>query len=76
MARSELVSAVEISKRYDVHPETLRRLYRSGRVPAYKVGRMLRFDESEVREALRSTPSAAKRSTVRTEPDFDAIDAS
>lgn len=49
----ELLSAIDMGKLFDVHPETLRRLHRSGRIPGYKVGRYLRFDPDEVREALK-----------------------
>jgi excisionase family DNA binding protein len=58
MPRS-LTSAVDTAAELDVHPETLRRLRRSGRIPGYLIGRYLRFDLDEVREALR-TPTAAE----------------
>jgi excisionase family DNA binding protein len=66
-----LQSPAATGELFDVHPETLRRLYRAGRIPGYKVGRYLRFDPEEIREALRSVPVRAARSVV--EPDFDAI---
>lgn len=52
MARS-LLSPTEIGAALAVHPETIRRLNRAGRIPGYRVGRYLRFDLDEVREALR-----------------------
>ncbi len=36
-----------------VHPQTVRRMVRSGRLPAYRLGHELRFDPDEIREALR-----------------------
>ena len=51
-----LQSAVDTAPLFDIEPETLRRLWRSGRIPGYKVGRYLRFDPDEVRDALRSGP--------------------
>ncbi len=53
-----LQSAVNTAPLFEVDPETLRRLWRAGRIPGYKVGRHLRFDPDEVREALRSIPAA------------------
>lgn len=58
----------------NMHPETIRRLYRAGRIPGYRVGRYLRFDPDEVREALRSEPSTAVAGSVSATPDFDALD--
>jgi excisionase family DNA binding protein len=73
----ELLSAVHTGEIFDVHPETLRRLYRAGRIPGYRVGRYLRFDPDELREALRSQcdtlRSAVSPATVS--PDFDALGA-
>jgi excisionase family DNA binding protein len=56
----------------DVHPETVRRLWREGTIPGYKVGRLLKFDVDEVRLALRAAPRPSTRAVAAT-PDFDAI---
>ena len=69
-----LLTPIDTGVEFDVHAETLRRLYRAGRIPGYKVGRYLRFDPDEVREALRSTPNTATAGAA-VEPDFDALDA-
>jgi excisionase family DNA binding protein len=69
----ELGTAERIAARCRVHPETLRRLYREGRVPGYKFGRVLRFDLDEVCDALRTTPGSAT-TRAHFEPDFDALD--
>jgi excisionase family DNA binding protein len=37
----------------------LRRLVAAGAIPTYRVGRQLRFDESELREVLRSDRRSA-----------------
>ena len=37
-----LLSSVKTAEDFDVHAETIRRLYRAGRIPGYKVGRFLR----------------------------------
>jgi excisionase family DNA binding protein len=69
MAR-ELGSTEETAAAAHIHPETLRRLWRDGRIPGYQFGRVLRFDLDEVCAALRATsaPTAA-----RIEPDFEAL---
>jgi excisionase family DNA binding protein len=69
-----LLSPAATGEEFDVCAETLRRLYRDGRIPGYKVGRHLKFDPDEVREALRSGPNATHSATP-VEPDFDALDA-
>ena len=56
-----------------VHPETLRRLHRAGKIPGYKFGRVLRFDIDEVRAALRTRGSDREPSGT-VEPDLDALD--
>jgi hypothetical protein len=66
-----LVSADVAGALNDVSPETLRRLYRVGKVPGYKVGRLLKFDPVEIRETFRSVPKSEPRTLVG--PDFDAI---
>jgi excisionase family DNA binding protein len=71
MARA-LTSTIRTAELVDAHPETLRRLYRDGRIPGYKVGRLLRFDVDEVRDALRGS-SATPRASARVEPDFGAV---
>ena len=69
---AHLVSARTASEAFDVHAETLRRLYREGAIPGYRIGRYLRFDVDELREAFRAGRSAAP--SGRVEPDFGALD--
>jgi excisionase family DNA binding protein len=67
-----LASTPETAQYFGCNPETLRRLYRNGRIPAYKVGRVLKFDIDEVRTALRAGGSRPDRRAAVT-PNFDAI---
>ena len=48
-----LLSASEIAELLSVHPSTIRRLAREGRLPTYWVGTTPRFDADEVAEVLR-----------------------
>lgn len=73
---SSLLSPVEIGEHLDVTAETIRRLHRSGRIPGYRVGRKLRFDLTEVREALRvASTTPAPPTPAPAGPNFDALDA-
>jgi excisionase family DNA binding protein len=69
----ELASTDETAAAAHVHPETLRRLWREGRVPAYQFGRVLRFDLDEVCEALRTTSTSPPLRRTRPTPDFEAL---
>jgi excisionase family DNA binding protein len=66
-----LLSTRDVATELGLHVETIRRLHRTGRIPAYRCGRVYRFDPEEVREALR-TSATSTGGTVR--PDFDALD--
>lgn len=46
-------TASEVAERFRVCAETVRRWARSGRVPAFRAGTLLRFDINEVEHALR-----------------------
>jgi hypothetical protein len=75
-SETQFETAVEIGQRYKIDPETVKRQYRQGLIPGYRIGRALRFDPEELREHFRSTPSAAiRRAQVTAEPNFNAIDA-
>ncbi len=47
------VSAVEIGRMYGVSDESVRRWTRQGIIPARRIGRLVRYDVTEVDEALR-----------------------
>lgn len=69
-----LLSTRALATELDANEETVRRLYRDGRIPGYKVGRHLKFDLDEARQALRCGVPAPERAASAT-PDFDALDA-
>jgi excisionase family DNA binding protein len=46
--RSALYSVREVAALLGVHPETIRRLIHDGRMPAVRVGRILRIESYEV----------------------------
>jgi excisionase family DNA binding protein len=47
-ASSRFVTAREVAKRLDVCVETVRNYVREGKLPAFRVRRMFRFEESDV----------------------------
>jgi excisionase family DNA binding protein len=51
-----LLTVRQVAARLNVHPGTVRRWVRSGRLPAVKVGRVVRFDQEQVRKALEGRP--------------------
>lgn len=67
---SPLVDAAEIAELFSVHPSTVRRLAREGRLPSYWIGSSPRFDVEEVAAHLRreaayeSRPRGALRRDV------------
>ena len=54
------IKLTEAADRYDVSPRTIRRLIASGEITGYRVGnsRLLRVDEDEVDECLKTVPTA------------------
>lgn len=48
----------QASALYDVHPATIRRWIASGRLPAYRVGRLVRIKRSDVESLGKRIPSA------------------
>lgn len=69
----QYVSAGQAADLFDVSAETIRRKYREGLIPGYRVGRYLRFDPTELREAFRST--TAPPNPRVSSPNFAALDA-
>ena len=47
------VGTRKLAERLGISPATVRALAKAGTIPAYLVGRVLRFDPSEVEAALR-----------------------
>ncbi len=52
-------TTTDVAERFRVCPETVRRWARSGRVPAFRAGAVLRFDLDEVEVALRVPAASA-----------------
>ena len=48
----EALSVLEIAAEYGIHPETVRRWAREGRIPAQKVGNMIFVRPSDVEELM------------------------
>lgn len=53
------LSIEQAAQLYDVHPATVRRWIASGRLPAYRVGRLVRIKASDLDTLGRRIPSAA-----------------
>jgi len=59
----KLVTVIDISKRFDVHPETVRLWVRRGKIPCIRPTRnTIRFDLTAVEQALRKPVSRDKSS--------------
>jgi hypothetical protein len=67
-----LRSADELGPLVDIHPESLRRMARQGRIPSVSIGRALRFDLEEVVAACRNESHQSTR--VAATPNFDALE--
>ena len=62
----ELLTLAELAQRLRLHPDTARSLYRRGVIPGLKIGhRTLRFEYSQVLEALRQAGDPAAANTAR-----------
>jgi excisionase family DNA binding protein len=51
---NELRRTVEAAGRLKVHPATLRRWAREGKIPAVRIGRHLQFLDSDIEACIRS----------------------
>jgi excisionase family DNA binding protein len=51
-----LLTVVEVAERLHVHPITVRRLIKAGKLAAVRVGRAVRVRESEVEGAMKPQP--------------------
>lgn len=49
----ELLSTAQAAERLNISPKTVRRLMLDGTLPAYKVGRALRFKETDLKRAMK-----------------------
>jgi len=72
---TEFISLDVLAIRLALPKPYLRELARRGRIPSLHVGRWLRFDEDQVRDALRELAAAEAESTeepIGTEAQSDA----
>jgi excisionase family DNA binding protein len=72
--RVALVSTEEAARLFSTHPETLRKRYRAGKLPGYKIGSALRFDPDEVRDVMRRDAQRKPERPAKPKavPDLDA----
>lgn len=50
MTLKEILTAEEVAKYFRVHPYTVKRLAREGKLPGFKVGGQWRFKRSEIEQ--------------------------
>jgi len=53
MNHDDLLNADQLAPTLHMHPTSLRRLARTGKIPFYEIGGAIRFDRDEVLEATR-----------------------
>jgi len=51
----------EIAERLKLHPNTLRRYIKEGKLPAMKFGRVWRVEEEDLKEFMRANKQGAKK---------------
>jgi excisionase family DNA binding protein len=51
----EILTTREVADLLKLHPKTVNKLAKSGRVPAYRIGRQWRFRKSEILKLLEKT---------------------
>jgi excisionase family DNA binding protein len=59
---SEYLTAIDLGRRLQLSPETIRQMARDGRIPAIRISpKIIRFDASAVNAALTRQPEAIGR---------------
>jgi excisionase family DNA binding protein len=48
MATGKILTITEVAERLGMHPVTVYRLVKEARLPAFRIGRMLRFDAEQL----------------------------
>lgn len=51
----------EIAEKLKLHPNTLRRYIKEGKLPAMKFGRVWRVEEEDLKEFMRANKQGAKK---------------
>lgn len=59
-AKRHLVAADQLASEWGLSPRMFQRLAQRGEIPVYRIGRLLRFDPGEVREALREGATTSR----------------
>ena len=54
MPRKEVITAEEVAKYLRIHPYTVRRLARDGKLPGFRVGGQWRFRKDEIDKSSRN----------------------
>ena len=67
--RSEtLLTVQEVARRLHLHPITVRRMIKAGRLPAIRLGRSVRVRESDVNDLIRNEAKLAAKLPYRWPP--------
>jgi excisionase family DNA binding protein len=53
VATEKILTIQEVAERLGMHPVTVYRLAKEGRLPVFRIGRMLRFDADELEKWIR-----------------------
>lgn len=53
VATNKILTIAEVADRLSMHPVTVYRLAKEGRLPFFRIGRMLRFDADELDQWVR-----------------------
>ncbi len=60
MSPKDVLTAEEVAKHLRIHPYTVRRLVRDGKLPGFKVGGQWRFNRTEM-DAFMNSKNQGKR---------------
>lgn len=67
MKSNRLISVEEVAKYLGISKRTVYRLHEAGQLPAYRIGRLLRFKEGEIEEYLENQRVITPRYLFRSE---------
>lgn len=65
MASEKILTLAEVAKLLSVHPITVYRMIKEGRLPAFRIGRVLRFDAVQLEEWLRAKEAKTRAKKPR-----------
>ena len=58
--REKLIGTKRAARLFDCDAVTIRRMVKEGRLPYYRVGRLVKFDENEILASIKHEPKAEK----------------